>query len=113
MRKFILVTTMVLVSAAAHAGESRSLTIASNEPSAASEPSSPSAQPAEAQPAEAPAFVQRPAAIDSKIDQPIAATCKPASDKIAQAPQVEKPKRRHVSMEARVISELHRHGIYW
>jgi hypothetical protein len=24
-----------------------------------------------------------------------------------------KAKRRHVSLEARVIYELHRHGIYW
>ena len=35
------------------------------------------------------------------------------ADKAAQAPKADKPKHRHESTEARVIYELHRHGIYW
>jgi hypothetical protein len=30
-----------------------------------------------------------------------------------ETPKVEKPKRKRMSTEARVIYELHRHGIYW
>jgi hypothetical protein len=36
---------------------------------------------------------------------------KPVADKNAQPLKAEKPKRE--STEARVIYELHRHGIYW
>jgi hypothetical protein len=31
----------------------------------------------------------------------------------ADKPVAGKPKPRHVSTEARIIYELHRHGIYW
>ena len=43
--------------------------------------------------------------------QPKTQTADPATgDKPAD---VVKPKRSHVSTEARIIYELHRHGIYW
>jgi hypothetical protein len=100
MRQFILILAMVLVSATAQAGVSRGLTLASNDEPAAAEPSSNAA--------EAPKFVARPSAVDTKAEQP-----KPAAEKNADAPKVDKPKRKHESTEARVIYELHRHGIYW
>ena len=124
MRKFILITAMVLVSATAHASGPRSLTLASSdEPVKSVETRPAETKPAETKPAEAtpetPKFVERPAVVDTKTEQP-AAQCQPAPT-TAEAPKVtpkdvassEKPKRRHQSTEARIISELHRHGIYW
>jgi hypothetical protein len=117
MRKFMLITAMVLVSATAHAGQ-RSLTLASSDEPAKSVETKPAdATPAEAAPAEAPKYVERPAVVDT---QP-ATQCQPAASTNADAPKVmskdiataEKPKRRHQSTEARIISELHRHGVYW
>jgi hypothetical protein len=122
MRKFMLITAMVLVSATAHAGQ-RSLTLASSDEPAKSvetkavEPKPADVRPAEAAPAEAPKYVERPAVVDT---QP-ATQCQPAASTNADAPKVapketttaEKPKRRHQSTEGRIISELHRHGIYW
>jgi hypothetical protein len=128
MRKFLLITTMVLVSATAHAGGQRSLTLASSDEPAKSvetkavdanpvDANPVDAKPAETLPAEAPNYVERPAVVDT---QP-ATQCQPAVPTTADAPKVapkdiataEKPKRRHQSTEARIISELHRHGIYW
>ena len=118
MRGFILITAMVLVSATAHAGGQRSLTLASSdEPAKSVETKAVDTKPAEATPAEAPNYVERPAAVDT---QP-ATQCQPAASATADAPKAtpkqiataDKPKHRHPSTEARVISELHRHGIYW
>ena len=129
MRKFILITAMVLVSATAHAGGQRSLTLASSdEPAKSVETKSVETKPAEAKPAEAKPveatpdaskFVERPSVVDTKTEQP-AAQCQPAPT-TAEAPRTapkdfaatDKPKRRHQSTESRIISELHRHGIYW
>jgi hypothetical protein len=120
MRKFILITAMVLVSATAHAGQ-RSLTLASSDEPAKSVETSPvETKPAEIKPAEttseAPKFVDRPSVVDT---QP-ATQCQPAASTTADAPKMtprevttEKPRRRHQSTESRIISELHRHGIYW
>jgi outer membrane biosynthesis protein TonB len=114
MRKFILISAMVLASATAQAGGSRGLTMASADEPAAVEPSKTQ---------DAPAYVARPAAIDTKTEQPSSEQPKadqakvdppkPAPEKTADAPKAEKPKKRHESTEARVIYELHRHGIYW
>ena len=118
MRKFMLITAMVLVSATAQAGGQRSLTLASSDEPAKSVDTKPAdVAPAEAAPAEAPKYVERPAVVDT---QP-ATQCQPAASTNADAPKVapketttaEKPKRRHQSTEARIISELHRHGVYW
>jgi hypothetical protein len=123
MRKFMLITAMVLVSATAHAGGQRSLTLASSdEPATSVETKADDTKPAEAKPveatpAEAPTYVERPAVVDT---QP-ATRCQPAASTTADVPKImpkevataEKPKRRHQSTEARIVSELHRHGIYW
>jgi hypothetical protein len=116
MRKFILITAMVLASATAQADVSRGLTVASNDEPAAVE----QAKPAEASKAveatkhvDAPKYVERPAAVDAKAEPPKIDAVKPVAEKDAQLLKAEKPKRRHESTEARVIYELHRHGIYW
>ena len=127
MRKFILITTMVLASATAQAG-SRGLTLASNEEPAATATAQAvdakpadtkpvdvkpvDAKPAEVLPAETPKYVDRPAAVGSKPQQ-AADQCPCTGSAAIDAPKTVKPKRRHESTEARVIYELHRHGIYW
>jgi hypothetical protein len=116
MRKFILIATMVLVSAAAQAGPGRGLTLASSEEPATAEQPKAVEQPkaTEAPKAtETPAYVARPAAVEPTTEAPKADLSKPVTDKAAQAPKADKPKHRHESTEARVIYELHRHGIYW
>jgi hypothetical protein len=108
MRKFILIAAMFLASATAQASGMRSLTLASNdEPAAVAQPKAAETP----QTSEAPKYVDRPAAVDTsapKTDQ-----AKSVADKDIQTPKVAKPKHRHESTEARVIYELHRHGIYW
>lgn len=96
MRKLILITSLLLLSASAQAGPSRSLALASRE------------EPAEQPKAAQQAAVQPQAPAAKPADQATASEPK-ASDKAAGA----KPKRGGVSTEARVIYELHRHGIYW
>ncbi len=121
MRKFILITAMVLASAAAQAGSMRSLTLASNDPPAAAEQAKPVEQkPAEAPKAvqapavsEAPVYVARPAAIGTATEASKAETTKPVAEKSTRTSSAEKPKRKRESTEARVIRELNRHGIYW
>ena len=117
MRTFILVTAMVLASAAAQAGGSRSLTLASNDPPAVAEPAKPVEQKAvEQKPAEtpkaveAPTYVARPAPVGTATATP---ETKPVAEKTARTTSAEKPRRKRESTEARVIRELHRHGIYW
>ena len=121
MRKYFLIAAMVLASATAQAGPMRSLTLASNDQPAAAEPAKPVEQkPAEAPNAvktpaasEAPAYVARPAAVGTATESPKAETTKPVAEKASRTTSAEKPKRRPESTEARVIRELHRHGIYW
>jgi hypothetical protein len=136
MRKFILITAMVLASASAQAGASRGLTLASNdEPAAAVEQAKEAPKEApketikeapkavETPSPETPKFVDRPAPVNTTTEAPKAepakaepAKAEPAktvADKNPQMPKVEKPKRRRESTEARVIYELHRYGIYW
>jgi hypothetical protein len=123
MRKFILIAALVLASATAQAGQSRSLTMASNDETAAiqQQPASSDATksseaklseavaPSEAaKPADAPKYVERPPAVDTATDQ-----TKAAPEKSSQIVKAEKPKHRHDTTEAQVIYELHRHGIYW
>jgi hypothetical protein len=126
MRKFILIAAIVLVSATAQAAGSRSLTLASNDEPAAVEPSKPvETKPAATTPAEAPKYVERPSAVETtpeppKTDgikaegiKPEQAKAAPSSDDPSKSAKVEKPRRKHQSVEAQVISELHRHGVYW
>ncbi len=130
MRKFILITAMVLVSATAHASDPRSLTMGPGDQPAKSteakttDAKTTDAKTADATAAETPKYVERPSVVDTNAAQP-AAQCQPALA-TADAPKTaatktaatdfattDKPKRRPQSTESRIISELHRHGIYW
>lgn len=133
MRKFILIAAMVLASATAQAGQSRSLTMASNDETVAVEQQPASTEVAKtseaktseaktsetksaevaapteaAKPADAPKYVERPPAVEPAADQ-----AKAVPEKGTRVAKAEKPKHRHELTEARVIYELHRHGIYW
>ena len=63
-----------------------------------------------------PKYVERPAAVETKsepakTEQPKAAeSTKPVAEKTAKA---DKPRKKRYWNEARIINELHRHGIYW
>jgi septal ring-binding cell division protein DamX len=96
MRKFILITATVLVSATAQAGTVRGLALASNDEPAATEPS---------KAVEAPKYVERPSGVDTTsqqpAEQPKPEPCKPANS--ATASKTDKWKHRHESTEARVI----------
>lgn len=112
MRKLILIAALVLISASAQAGSSRGLTLAANDPPAAADRKMTEAPAAEspkteAAKAETPKPVERPAA-ETPPEAPKADQLRPVPDKKA-----EKPKYRRESTEARVVDELHRHGIYW
>jgi hypothetical protein len=109
MRKFILITAMVLASASARAGTCDGAVMASNDAPA---PAVEAAKPAEVPKAEAPKYVERPA-VDTTAEAPKADQLKPAPEKSSQILKADKPKHRHESTEARVIYELHRHGFYW
>jgi hypothetical protein len=111
MRKLVLIAAMVLVSATAEAGTSRGLTMASNDEVTAAEPTKAVAAPAEA-PVDTPKYVARPAAVDAGASAPKGGDAKPVADKDIRA-KTARSKRHHESTEARVIYELHRHGIYW
>ena len=100
MRKLLLIAAITLASTAANAGPSRSLSLASAD---ATQPVTEQPKTQVAEPAKA---VGRP-----KPGTPQEAAKNPATgDKPAE---LVKPKLRHVSTEARIIYELHRHGIYW
>ena len=139
MRKFILIAGFVLASAAAQAGD-RSLSLGS-ETSTATVPAKVSDAPktaeapqaAEAPLAEAPKYIERPAVVEpkaetnkaeapkpdsiktpvAKVEQPAAEPAKPAAQKTASTSKSEKPRRQRHWTEARIVRELHRHGIYW
>jgi hypothetical protein len=67
----------------------------------------------ETKPTEAPQFVERPPMVDTTTtaEQPKPAdAAKPVA---AQSPKAAKPKHKRYLSEARIIGELHRHGVYW
>jgi len=125
MRKFILITAFVLVSASAQAGISRGLTLASNDPSATVEPSKAAEAPASVarqRPSIREQSSQNPQQDSQRLQQsqgmqqggqrmrrpgPITAA------KYAVAVKVGQLKRQGASTLARVKYALHRHGIYW
>ena len=137
MRKFILIAAMVLASASAQAGPSRSLILAANdEQPAAGQPATtaapqvapapapaaapaPAVAPAAPQPTttttDTPKYVERPTAVAPAATTPAPTTTtttdKPKSTKAADT-KADRAKHRR-DTEARVIYELHRHGIYW
>ena len=100
MRKFVLIAAMVLVSATAQAGQSRSLTMASTDQPATS------TQPAKTADAASPA-----AAVDTTTTA--APPKADAGKEASRTAKADKPKHRKYWTEARIIGELHRHGIYW
>jgi hypothetical protein len=85
----------IFAATGAQAGPSRNLSLASVDPSPQAE------QPTATAPQAAP----------TSTATPTAETPKQSPQTTAVEPS--KPKARHVSTEARIISELHRHGIYW
>jgi len=113
MRKLILIAAIVLASATAKAGSSRNLTMAANDQLTVAETKATDKATEQPAAAEAPKFVERPAAIDTKAEEPKAEPAKAVAEKNVETPKVEKPKRKRMSTEARVIYQLHRHGIYW
>jgi hypothetical protein len=119
MRKFVLIAAFVLLSATAQAGVTRGLTLASSDdPATAAQQSkvpdqavvAPKTSDAQ-QPAGTPAFVARPAAVDISAQAPQPDQARP--EKHAATVRAERSRRKHETTEARVIYELHRHGIYW
>jgi hypothetical protein len=99
MRKLLLIAAITLASTAANAGPSRSLSLASADATKpiAEQPKTPTAEPAKA--------VDRPTTAPQPATKDAATGDKPA--------EAGKRKPKHVSTEARIIYELHRHGIYW
>ncbi|MCK1271744.1 long-subunit fatty acid transport protein [Bradyrhizobium sp. GM2.2] len=127
MRKIILVTAMVLVSASAQAGGPRSLSLSAVSEPASVQQTTPAlaaapTQVSEAAPAaEAPKYLDRPPAVSLNAPAAVATpttttasapatTTQPAAKTTAKA---DKPKHKRSWTEGRIISELHRHGIYW
>ncbi|MEH2530709.1 type IV secretory pathway VirB10-like protein [Bradyrhizobium sp. AZCC 1588] len=139
MRKLILIAGFVLASTAAQAGD-RSLSLGGIERAPAKAVDAPKTAEVP-QPPEPPKYVERPA-IEPKAETPKAETAKAETPKAeapkpaakVQQPAAErsraergrpvarrtafmsrsmKPRRRHHWIEARIVRELHRHGIYW
>ena len=123
MRKFILIAALVLASASAQAAGSRSLSLASNDDQTATEPKADEApkpveshkavedaKPAETPNVETPKYVDRPAAVNTATETTKTDAIQPAT---MPAPKVARRKPRRDWTEARIIGELHRHGIYW
>jgi hypothetical protein len=139
MRKLILIAGFVLASAAAQAGD-RSLSLGGIESAPAKAVDAPKTAEAP-QPPEPPKYVERPA-IEPKAETPKAETlrtdtnktatpkaarvyrpaaaasvnaapARPAFRRTASISRSMKPRRKHHWIEARIVRELHRHGIYW
>jgi hypothetical protein len=99
MRRFILVAAISLVSATAYAFPSGDLTLASSESAQRATEQSKADQTAGVPQVEGP-----PPVPQEQANTPVM-TDKPADGA--------KPNRKRVSTEARIIYELHRHGVYW
>ncbi|MGR4929529.1 hypothetical protein ACIPUD_22410 [Bradyrhizobium sp. CAR08] len=121
MRKLILIAAMSLLGSQAYAGGPRSLSLAAtNASQQTAEPGTTAATPPQA-PAAAPTNVQTATTAPASTSPAATATTTaiaPAATQSSAAPiastrETTKPKRRQPSTEARVIRELHRHGIYW
>ncbi|WP_407115536.1 hypothetical protein [Bradyrhizobium sp. LMG 9283] len=119
MRKLILIAAMSLLATQVHAGGSRSLSLAATDASQQAIEQPVTAVATQAPPATPRANDQT--ATNTPTAAPTPATTVPpaatAPQSIAaptvRATETTKPRRRQPSVEARVIRELHRHGIYW
>jgi hypothetical protein len=100
MRKLIMIVAITLASTAANAGPSRGPSLAS------ADATLPVTEQPKTQTAAPTTTVERP-----KLGTPQEAAKDPATGE--KPAEVVKPKRSHVSTEARIIYELHRHGVYW
>ncbi|WP_426612571.1 hypothetical protein [Bradyrhizobium sp. McL0616] len=122
MRKIILVAAMVLVSASAQAGD-RSLSLATaNDATTASQTATAATattQVSEAAPvAEAPKYVDRPPVVSTTAPAATTTTTTTSAPAATQpvpktTAKADKPKHKRTWTEGRIISELHRHGVYW
>ncbi|SDO24742.1 hypothetical protein [Afipia sp. GAS231] len=130
MRKFILIAGFVLASATAQA-EPRSLSLSGSDVLAAPAPAKIADAPktaeapqvvevpktetpkTEAPKAETPKYIERPAAVEPKAETPKVEQATVESTKPAKTARAEKPRHKRYWTEGRIISELHRHGIYW
>ena len=113
MRRFVLITAMLLMSASARAEGPRGLsTVPNSEPAVAAQ-----AKPAETPNADAPQVAERSSPAEAAAEQPNADRtgpdqARPNGAKSASS-KMDKSKSRRDSLETRVIDELHRRGIYW
>jgi hypothetical protein len=121
MRKMILIGTLVLLStAAARAGETRSLSLATAEQSSTrpvdnGQRAADATQPTAAAGTPVPAPIPAQSAAVSATGAPAATAPQPSSSSAARPShraRASKPRSRRWT-EARIVSELHRHGIYW
>jgi hypothetical protein len=142
MRKFILIAGFVFASAAAQAGD-RSLSLGGNETQAAPAPARATDASKSAEAGDAPKYVERPAVVEPKAEtskpetnraetsrteraKPSAARMQRYANRPASAGSGSPSARRAAMMSrsagqhrmrygirARIISALHRHGIYW
>ncbi|UPK36228.1 hypothetical protein IVB18_02260 [Bradyrhizobium sp. 186] len=125
MRKLILIATMSLLATQAYARGPRSLSLAASNASqqATEQPATtatvaPTATqaPAVTQPANVKTATTTPASTPQAATVPTATATAPSQSTaapVASTTETAKPKRHQASTEARVIRELHRHGIYW
>jgi hypothetical protein len=100
MRKLTLIAAIILASTGANAGPSRGLSLASAD----------ATQPVTEQPKTQTAGPPR------TVEPPTSSTPQEAAKDSTtgnKPSEVVKPNRRDASTEARIIYELHRHGIYW
>jgi hypothetical protein len=116
MRKLLLISALVLLSATAQAGQSRSLILASNDTPAAAEKIDsikPDEQKADVK-TEAPTTqAAKPA---TEAAKPVAEPAKPATDDIKPVKKASKPAsktRNYASDEARARSVAARYGVSW
>jgi hypothetical protein len=126
MRKIILIAAMVLTSASAQAGGSRSLSLAANESAPVQEVTATTpattntVKMSETTPvSEAPKYVDRPPAISTSapaaasIPSPAPAPAAAAAKPVAKTAKASRPRHKDHWTAGRIIGELHRHGIYW
>ncbi|MBR1091844.1 hypothetical protein JQ621_30665 [Bradyrhizobium manausense] len=112
MRKLILIATLSLLASQAHAGGSRSLSLAATN---AGQTTEQPAAPAAPQATQAPTSTQ-PANVQTATTTPAStppAQVAPAATPVQPTAEAKPKQHREPSTEARVIRELHRHGIYW
>jgi hypothetical protein len=142
MRKFILIAGFVLASAAAQAGD-RSLSLGGIETQAAPAPAKAIDASKSAEAAEAPKYIERPAVVEPKAEASKPETSRAETSKTERARPSAARMQRHATrpasagpgrpsarraammsrsagqhrmrygIRARIISALHRHGIYW